>query len=67
MPFDDAAALVADVCASAISPAKDASASPMKKALSKFMLTFVFRTSRYVQSHPCSLKNAHSRRGEEAA
>jgi len=59
MPFDD----VADVCASAISPAKDASASPMKKALSKFMLTFVFRTSRYVQSHPCSLKNG-ARRGE---
>ena len=63
MALDDAVELVADVCASAISPANDASASPMKKALNKFMLAFVFRTSRHVQPHQCSLKNgAHSLR-----
>src|SRR4029077_7800330 len=51
MPFDDVADFAAGVCASAIKPANDASASPMKEALKKFMSVFVFRTSRHVQSH----------------
>src|SRR5215471_9068503 len=51
MPFDGAADFAAGVCASAIKPANEASTSPMKKALMKFMLAFVFRTSRRVQSH----------------
>ena len=58
MPFDDAADLAAGVCASAIKPANDASTSPMKKALSKFMLAFVLRTSRRVQSHQCWSEHA---------
>src|SRR4029077_2604405 len=56
MPFDDVADFAAGVCASAIKPANDASASPMKEALSEFMSAFVFRTSRHVQSHQCSHK-----------
>jgi len=51
MPFDDVADFAAGVCASAIKPANDTSASPMKEALKKFMSAFVFRTSRHVQSH----------------
>jgi len=51
MPFGDDADLAAGVCASAINPLNDASASPTKKALNKFMLAFVFRTGRQVQSH----------------
>jgi hypothetical protein len=46
MPFDDAADFAAGVCASAIKPANDASASPMKEALRKFMSPFVFRSRR---------------------
>jgi hypothetical protein len=51
MPFDDATYFAAGVCASAIKPANDASASPMKEALTKFMSAFVFRMGRHVQSH----------------
>src|SRR5260370_6022320 len=54
MPFDDVADFAAGVCASAMKPANDASASPMKEALSEFMSAFVVRTSRHVQSHQCS-------------
>jgi hypothetical protein len=51
MPFDDAADFGAGVCASAMKPADDASASPMKEAFSKFMSAFVFRMGRHVQPH----------------
>lgn len=51
MPLDGVADFAAGVCASAIKPANDASTSPIKKALSKFMLAFVFRTSQRVQPH----------------
>jgi hypothetical protein len=54
MPFDDAADFAAGVCASANKPAKDASTSPIKEALKKFMSAFVFRTSLHVQSHQYS-------------
>ena len=54
MPLDDAAGFAAGVCASANKPANDASTSPIKEALRKFMSVFVFRMSRRVQSHQCS-------------
>src|SRR5436190_24005090 len=65
MPFDDAADFAAGVCASAIKPANDASTSPVKEALRKFMSAFVFRTGLHVQPHrieargrPCSAVHA---------
>ena len=61
MPFDDAADFAAGVCAGAINPPNDVSASPTKKALNKFMLAFVFRMSRRVQSHRSSTTRRHSR------
>jgi hypothetical protein len=42
MPLDDAADFAAGVCASANKPANDASTSPIKEALRKFMSAFYF-------------------------
>jgi hypothetical protein len=47
-----------------IKPANDASTSPMKKALSKFMLAFVLRTGRHVQSHQCWSERSVTPKGE---
>src|SRR3954452_23767344 len=58
MPFDDAADFAAGVCASANKPANDASTSPIKEALKKFMSAFVFRAGRHVQPHQCLTEHA---------
>ena len=60
MPFDDAGDFAAGVCASAIKPANDATASTMKEALKKFMLAFVFHMGRRVQSHRFLLQTART-------
>ena len=64
MPFDDDADFAAGVCASANKPANDASTSPMKEDLRKFMSAFVFRTGRHVQSHQYSSDPAVTPRAE---
>jgi len=60
MPFDDVADFAAGVCASAIKAAENASTSPTSKVLRKFILAFVFRTGRRVQSHQCWSEHAAS-------